>query len=395
MRVTVFQTLTGQPICELPHTAATCTSTLNDPGQITVSVPLGKMAVKTAVLMHLNPLSVAKMVEDAQGLDLRNATTLGMASIAVEDEATGLCLGGGPIIQRKWNPSTGILDLTAQGLMGGYLAHRLVLPPAAMTQPLTLTTGAPDTTLDTTFTGLSWRTIAKRIVQQALSWPGAGLPMIYEDDVAGTNHATYAAVGFNVLATVLGDIEARADGCDIQITCERTVTGGFTWRLRTGGPRLASTVDRVWDLSATMSPFSDLLPAEDSTSRADLNWLSGGRSSDNVLISKAQTPTLVNAGAPLTEAVDSSHSDVIDQATLDAWAAEDARTGWLPVEAWTVNVNIAVIPLTEFTVGDWVELVVGNDPFTPDGTYRRRIASIQVTEGNPLAAVTMASAYDG
>ena len=61
----------------------------------------------------------------------------------------------------------------------------------------------------------------------------------------------------------------------------------------------------------------------------------GGKDDDRVMVARATSDTLINAGIPLTEVWDSSHSSVSKQATLDAWAQRRHAEGQSPVQYWS------------------------------------------------------------
>lgn len=110
----------------------------------------------------------------------------------------------------------------------------------------------------------------------------------------------------------------------------------------------------------------------------------------------AYSSALVDSGYPLLETVDTSRTSVSQQATLDAYAVEALRTADRPLEFRSFTFSLDRAPLlSEFSVGDLVDLVVAGDPYVADGTYRHRILELGVSLDSDWVSVTCGEAYDG
>src|SRR5690606_18282859 len=98
-------------------------------------------------------------------------------------------IAAGPIWRRQYDKAQGTLDLAASG-MWSYFDHRHIIPALAASQGVVdPVTG--ESINDTILTNLSYGTIAKRLVQQCRTWTGGNVPIVFQDDEAGTYERTY------------------------------------------------------------------------------------------------------------------------------------------------------------------------------------------------------------
>ena len=136
---------------------------------------------------------------------------------------------------------------TSRVVAGGlwsYFDHRFVLPPL----------GEGQLPRDVTSIWASWslRTIAKRLVQQACSHPGADLPIDYEDDIPGAHVREYPGSDGISVGDALRRLTEVEDGPDIAFRPYITADRRFVrWALVTGDPELSQAgADWYWDVSA-------------------------------------------------------------------------------------------------------------------------------------------------
>lgn len=299
-----------------------------------------------------------------------------MLACAVDD----VVLAAGPVWAQQYNRPAKTLQLTAMG-MWSYFDHRYVLPVVASTVSVSQfavpdTTAAgktkPNPAVGTYLTGLEYGTIAKRWVQQARAWTGGDVPIVFEADRSGTHERNFEGADFKNVGTVLTQLSQIDNGPDIRFRPRLTAdmlgieflleTGTDASPLLTGGPHL-------WDLTAPGSPVSNFRIDVDGTQMASVAWATAGRSADTVLVARSTDRTLTDAGYPLLEELDSSHTTVAEQTTLNGWAAEAVVRGRRPVETWDFDVEATSQPyLGSFWEGDWCELrSAAYDPSTGIG----------------------------
>lgn len=84
------------------------------------------------------------------------------------------------------------------------------------------------------YSGLSYDTIAKRIMQLATSGIGRNIPIRYEEDYTGGEERTYYGYNLDTALDALTEIMDLDDGPDIDFRPEWAPDGSLRWTMRTG-----------------------------------------------------------------------------------------------------------------------------------------------------------------
>lgn len=358
-----FEMLTGRRLTPLPASDGSWALKINADESITASIP--SRAAVTAKL------------------DIWGSTTLARNGLlAVVD---GEPVAAGPLWKRSYDQGASI-ELTAGGLRS-YWERRLLLPVAARSQALINPDGSPNTALDTSLSNLSYGTIAKRWVQLMLLWPGGNIPMVLPADVTGTRTREVKAVELKSLRKLLDDLTNVINGPDIAFRPRWSADGlGIYWEMQTGteaNPRLGNTDPTLtrWTVGAPKGGAFALSVSEDATGMAEEVFASGGRQSDKVLMSRARSTALPSAGFPLLQATDTSHSDVVEQTTLDGYAQGGADLGKYVASFWGMSVRAhepGTPRLGDYWLGDLATVDIDKaEPVLPPGENVRRIAAIK------------------
>lgn len=363
--------VTGRQILDLPVLDGSWSLTLNAPGQLDCTLNLED--------------------PDIRALGLRNSSAPAKTVLAVVEH--DVLVEAGPIWARSYDRDNQKLKLSAKGVWTA-LDHRLVLPAAAATLPVDQFTipdpsdnqgvkRMPNPAVATHISNIWLGTIAKQLVQQAFAWSGGTLPILFPPDDVGTAQRAFEGAEFKSLGEAVRQMTQVDGGPDImfspQLTADRL---GIQWVMRIGTPSqpmLSSSGGVIFDMSVPESRITNLTVDEDATAMGSTSWATGGRAGDSVLVSRASETAHLNAGYPLLEVLDSTHSDVVVQATLDTYAQENLSYGSGPVEIWKFNVELEGSPeFSEYTVGDFVQVIVGKttDPYLVPGTYTHRIVSL-------------------
>lgn len=348
---------------------------------------------------------------DVQALGLRNTATAAKSFLGVvEGDTIKAC---GPIWTHSYSRDAATLELGAKGLLSLF-DHRLILPLLAATTDVTQwtipdpadnTKTIPNPALTTAFTGIWWGTIAKRLVQQALTWTGGNVPIVFQaDEIDGVaDHTkTYLGADFKPVGEAIRQLSELEGGPEVNFAPRFTSDNlGVEWVMQTGTvtqPLLFSPSVPQWNLTVAESPITQFRIDQDGTGVASLSWASGGRQNDDVLVSREYDSTLVDQGFPLMELVDSSHTSVSEQPTLDKYAGQNLINAGGPEETWSFMVkayptdrddNPAGPQVNAYNVGDFCDVIVA--PFDPNtgigdpylvegGTFRRRIVGISGDE---------------
>lgn len=376
-RIVVGDLLTGRRIMDVPHTKLSWSLSRNKAGALSCSIPM--------------------TARDVQALDLRNATTPAKTFLGVVIDDTPL--EAGPIWRRSYSKADGKLDLTAAG-MWSYFDHRLLIPILAASQGvIDPATGDSAAWANTDLTALSYGTIAKRLVQQAQTWTGGNVPVGFEADEVGPYERHYLGANLANLGDALRSFVDLVNGVDVRFMPRWTPDRlGMEWVLQTGTlaqPYLRSVVKHRWDYSVPEPSIRNLIEVEDASAMAAMAWATGGRQGGVALAELFSDDFLTAAGYPLLETVDSSHSDVSEESTLQDYAANATLLGRAPRSAWSFEAKADVVPRAgQYLPGDLADIVVADDPYIPAGTYTREIASISGDEAGRWVTVTTEEQVD-
>lgn len=327
--------------------------------------------------------------------DWRNLATPWKHSVAVDIDGRVI---GGPIMPHDFSADSGTLKFTARG--GRILfSRRHVLKIAAMSSPLMLPSGQPDATQDSTWSGYDLGTIAKKLGQQACTFPGwTDIPIVWPADRAGTRERTYAAVDLKTIDDAWSDISGVQNGPDIRLRLEHDGPDRFRWVFESGTeeqPRLQGPDVFDWEVGQG----SGLTVKTNPSRMGSVAWSKGGRADDTALVAMTYDPTLVNAGFPLLELTTDASANTVLTDTLQAWNAETLRTAAKPWEFWSFDIPTNRSPYPyEYGPGSLVNVIVTKDApvaggYVPAGTYPRRIAGLSGGLGETIT-ITCGEVYD-
>lgn len=320
---------------------------------------------------------------------------LDVARYVIGLEENGVILDCGPIWEHSYDVDTQQLEVTAAGLRS-YYEGRFVLPAGTSDHY-----GA-----NSTFSNLSLRTIAKRVLQQAQGWTTGQVPLVFEDDVAGTAVRSYLGVDVQTVDEVLKKLSEVDGGPDIDFRPEFTNNGAnIQWRVVTGSPELKQAgADWVWDASMPSSPVRAASVTVSGRELVTDSWQVGGTpaSAGRPITSHAFSTVLTGAGFPMLESA-ANRSSVTTQSVLDAHAAADVRVGTKPVTQFGFSVSKAPTALVsgltvktapslgEYRVGDYGILGLPADPYLGAASRQRvRIMGYSYDYGSEVVKFTCA-----
>ena len=139
------------------------------------------------------------------------------------------------------------------------------------TDKLTNSDGTANTGFDTNIKNTSYQTIAKRWIQQSLTWTGGNLPITFEDDMAGTYERNIKGAELKLIGDLLINLTEVQNGPDIRFQPRLTTDGlGYEWLLKTGKPRLTGNTTTIWDTSLPGNTVSDLTISQDANDLANI-----------------------------------------------------------------------------------------------------------------------------
>lgn len=334
--------------------------TLNKAGGITAKVQLPLVADFGTVTSTLDASVIAE-----------GKTVLGL-------EENGVILDAGPIWETEFDFDTWELSITAAGLRS-YYDYRFVLPANVSTHY-----GS-----DSTFSNLSLQTIAKRVVQQAQAWTNGALPLVFENDIAGTNSRSYLGADLQTVSEVLTKLSEVSNGPDIEFRPEFTSDRSkVQWRVVTGSPELRqSGADWVFDMSVPVSPVRAASKKRSARAFSTRDWETGGTPSGASvpITATATNATLTDANYPIFE-TSANRSSVTTQSVLQGHADAAVSIGSTVQEQYEFSVSkfprvrledgreVHAGPwLGEYRAGDYALLGLPGNPWTGSTPSRKRV----------------------
>jgi hypothetical protein len=367
-RYIIGDLVTGRRIVNLPVISGSWSDDLDVPETVSATVKLNNAVIRT--------------------LDLTNTATEAKTFLAAIDTGpfgqAQKVLAAGPLWDVDYNRPAQTLQLTARGILSIF-DHYFVLPLAARTLPTnqwTISDPAdpsgvgtlPNPAVATVLSGVSLGGQIIQLIQQAMSWPGASLPLVLPAVEAGTTTNTWQGIEGKKVWAAISDIMKRENGPELNAAARLTLDGlGIEWVVTVGTtaePLIYSPTVTGWNVTSKESPVKSLTISRNASGMASLSWATGGRQNDTVILSRVEDDTLIDLGYPLLQTWDSTHSDVVVQSTLDDYALANIRSARSPAQTWAFVVkahpvdarrNAAGPQLDDYDVGDFIRLHV--DPY--------------------------------
>lgn len=229
---------------------------------------------------------------------------------------------------------------------------------------------------DTTYTS-SLQGIASAILTNAIA--RGTLPLDIPDAIDGTNTRTYFGYDLTSAGQRLQELTQVEDGPDILLKPYRTTDGFVRHQALIGNPTLATSGRPLrFDYPGSVT---SLVPTDDGTTQSITTYSKGSGVEYATLWAKSTTADAVDK-MPLLENADSSHSDVIDQTTLQAWADGTQALTEKPVATWAVSVrqNDPDYPFGSYDPGVTGAYNLADHCWLMDGEYNQRILGFQQSD---------------
>lgn len=297
--------------------------------------------------------------------------------------SAALCYGqyvvqAGPILPTQFTDSSGMLSVGC-GDMWSLLKKRLIINPATQPTPTTATSLLPmDSTRDTVYTNLALHDIAAHLVSGSCSRTGFDLPIDFPADVGGTSSKTYPIYDLADVATRLTDLSQVGGGPDIdwQYYFDPANPGYLRCKMLIGNPTLAQDgLALTWDYDSNLTAV-DI--SSDPSGLARGVYAKGNATERSSTISYAENNTLLAAGWPGLEWVDTTHSSETDPVALQGYSTANIGFHAAPMELWTATVTVGDRPfLGDYAPGTSAVFNLVGHVWKPDGAYTHRIVGIQ------------------
>lgn len=357
--------LTSRVIDDLPFVNASFGDVLNGAGQIKGDVILDtRLATPEAQARGLvvDPDGVAAMLE---------ATVPGKVVVVVFRD--GVPLIGGPIWSRRWQHSTGRLEVTGAHIWS-YARRRVMANPVE-------------------YTAADQATIANSLVTDAFSGQ-APVHTLTTPATGVVRDRTGYERGKN-LAEAVEQLAAVSNGFDFSM--DYSLEGGvYKPRFVTHYPRRGLLFDEtpwVFELGHNLTDYEI---DEDGTRQTTRPLVVGQGEGDSQLRATATNAAALAEGWPILEQVE-SRTDVQEQLTIDLIATTKAEVYGHPAEVWKATIKADVDPVIgSWQTGDVARFVISDARFPTgfDGYMRIIGWDCDPGEGGGLETVQLTLTHD-
>lgn len=358
-RVLIVKTLDGQIVADaIPRDQPSFTRKICDKGSFTVNFLIGQRA--------------------NSAIDFREYSKVGKYCWVI------LCddfpVQGGPAWTYQYTENTRTLSLSGTGLQG-ILDKRILINWEGHSY---LTHPSNDIAWDGEF---KWE-MQRRLALYGTAETNYGLPIIAPQSWPnqGPGNATKGTYYGYDLATVwqrMTELHETINGPEFDFIPQFTNgNNNIQWRMLVGEPILGNqTPNDVWDYGGALSRID--VDVNGGASPLARVWVKGEGTERSLLTGFAEDQSLYALGFPPIDAVDSEHTSVKIQNTLEEYADKNLEKFRYPIEKWNCSVRIdgkeaksnrTVSPkISEIELGASPQFFVSGHPWITDGGYRKRI----------------------
>jgi hypothetical protein len=230
---------------------------------------------------------------------------------------------------------------------------------------------------DTSYTGSLWH-IARQIMGNAVE--RNPMPLDIADVPDGTDIRNYFGYDLVSAGQRLQELTQVEGGPDILLKPYRTSDNHVRHQAMIGTPTIAAGgYPLVFDYPGSAT---SVLPAGDGSKLSTKSYARGNGNAYTTLWASSEDDTLPGAGWPSLELVDSAHTDVSDQATIQQWADGDQGLNGRLIQTWTVKVKMddEDYPFGSYDPGPVGVYNVLAHVLLPDGQYGFRILGFQSSD---------------
>lgn len=364
-----------------------------------LDVPIQAGASWATVLNKADSLSCSVDLRDpeTQDLDIVSAATPKKAVLsAITDDGTVLAFGRSS--GDDWADDESEFEIQATGIWQ-WLDENAIMPYAAATATLVLPDGTVNPALDTIVNNVSLGTVGKRLVQQLIAWPGSPAMTFQADDADPGRTVPYTFASFKRIGAALNDLVKRENGPDFAFDgaiAENGLDLTYSMRFGTEAKPLLGEWKGSWTVGGEDSPIRHLKVSRVGDDIATSGWMSAGRQGSTVIMSRTMNPQMIADGYAPSMFIDTSHSDVVLQGTLDDYNADNIEFASGPIikVSFEVRGDAESLPLGQYRCGDWVDLDVGpGHKRLPEGSLPCRIVGLSGDETGEWIKVSVV--YEG
>lgn len=357
MRAIIFESTTGNAVDELEFTSCETDTGILASDKITIDIPGYTPKAATMDLRKLlTPLKYGVAVQTPDG----RVPAAGIITAPPEasDDADG-------------NHSYSITCYGPEKIIAGWSVRKY---PG---WPLVGVDRKPTGLYDVNITGVQYGTMMKMLIQEAMKFSGAELPLFFEPSRAGTRQKSWEAIAGKSVMSAIDDIADLLGGVEYDFVPRIGSNDQVSWEFVTATDaikEISSAVTATWRLGGVSPDLKNFRRSSDPSSIVTEAVFSGGKEDDEVMLARSQNSGLVDAGFPRKELWDSSHSSVSEQDTLQGWADGSVTVGSGVIEE--ISFDVKADKAVGLRHGDLCQIQSKGHWDMPDGVYDRRILSV-------------------
>lgn len=225
----------------------------------------------------------------------------------------------------------------------------------------------------------SYSDIIRGLINDTINTWGK-LPITVAASQGGSHERNYNSFDYATIYDRIHDITELEDGVEVRLDPELR-EGKLTFIQRTA----TEIIDNRWRWNATV-PGSPVAVMDSDIEGEDLcsqSYASGGREKDMLLVARAISSTLPNAGYPVMQIANKSHSSVSEQATLKSYVNSDVQAGnrYGLTRSLRCDMSVDVKP------GDWA------DVRTRNGVLKLKVTDVSGSLSNGYLTVQACDRY--
>lgn len=291
----------------------------------------------------------------------------------------GYAVAFGPITDSNYTDSSSQLRIGC-GDMWSLLNRRTLINPATPPANTTASSLLPmDASRDVVYTGLSKADIAIRLVSDSCSRTGFNLPIDTPPITGGTEPTrTYPVYDLATVGERLMDLSKEDQGPDIDWQLNPSSTDGYVRiQMRVGTPTLnQSGAAPIFDYG---SSISEIDVSSNGTGLSMGDYVKGNATERASQVAYASNSTLIAAGWPALESVDTSHSSVTDTTLIQGYANANIAADQTMTKVWSCTAVLAPTApqLSDYQPGTSAVINVRGHNYLADGQYNQRVLGVQ------------------
>ena len=218
----------------------------------------------------------------------------------------------------------------------------------------------------------SYSDLVSGLLSETIKW--GSLPIVPAPLEGGRHERSYCSYDLATVRQRIAEIGELEDGPEIRFDPE--IGGGrLSFRQRTS-PEIVDSRWR-WNAEVPGSPVALGDMDADGSAMCSQCFAAGGKDEDRLLVARASSSRLTEAGWPVTQVADTSHSSVSELPTLQSYARAAVLVGDDQQRTWGLRVR-ADVPVA---VGDWA------DVRTASGVLALKVTDVSGSAGSGVLTV--------